>query len=95
MNAKVFNLISRVDEARFTVQHESCECICRLNESVCNSKQKWKWNTDECWCEHKESDDCSSCENGYMWNPSMCDWVSGLDKLLTVASVHAVCTQKG
>ena len=25
---------------RFFVHHESCECKCRLNERVCNSKQK-------------------------------------------------------
>ena len=25
----------------FLVQHESCECKCRLNENVCNSKEKW------------------------------------------------------
>ena len=39
--------------------------------SVCNSKQKW--NNDECWCEHKELDDWSSCKDDYMWNPSTCD----------------------
>ena len=38
-----------VNEARLLVQHESCEWICGLNESVCNSKQKW--NNDECWCD--------------------------------------------
>ena len=25
----------------FIIQNESCECKCGLNESVCNSKQKW------------------------------------------------------
>ena len=33
------NLMSRVNETSFLFQHESCECKCRLNESVCNSKQ--------------------------------------------------------
>ena len=27
MNAKIFNLMSGVNETRFVVQHESCECI--------------------------------------------------------------------
>ena len=51
MNAKIFNLMSRMNETRFLVQHELCESKCRLNESVCNSKQKW--NYDEYWCEFK------------------------------------------
>ena len=38
MNEKVFNLMSWVNETRFFVQHQSCECKCRLNESVNNSK---------------------------------------------------------
>ena len=64
MNVKIFNLISRVNEKRFLVQHEFCESKCRLNESVCNSKQKW--NYDECWCECKELDDWGSCKKGYL-----------------------------
>ena len=34
-------LMSEVNETRFLVQHQLCECECRLNESVCNSKHKW------------------------------------------------------
>ena len=43
---KVFNLMSEVNETRFSVQHESCECKYEFNEGVCNSNQKW--NHDEC-----------------------------------------------
>ena len=44
----------------------------RLNENVCNSKEKW--NHDECRCEFKQLDDWSSCRNVYcMWRPSTCD----------------------
>ena len=32
--------MSEVNETRFLIQHESCECKCRLNESVYNSKKK-------------------------------------------------------
>ena len=44
------------------VPHESCECKCGLNESVCNSKQKR--NHYKCWCECKELNDwrCCDCE---------------------------------
>ena len=41
INVKVFNFMSRVNEARFLVQHESCECKCALNETVFDLKQKW------------------------------------------------------
>ena len=47
--------MSRVNETRFLVQHESCECRCGLNESVCNSNQKWIHN--ECRWEYKELND--------------------------------------
>ena len=55
INSKVFDLMSGVNETRFLVQHEPCNCKCELNESVCNSKQKW--NHNERWCECKELDD--------------------------------------
>ena len=58
---KVFNLTSEVNETRFSVQHESCECKCEFNEGVCNSNQKW--NHDECQCECKGLDDWSSYPN--------------------------------
>ena len=48
-----------VNETRFLIQHESYESECRLNESICNSKQEW--NHDECRCEFKGLDDWDSC----------------------------------
>ena len=38
--------MSEVNETRFLIQHESCECKCRLNESVYNSKKKRIMNVD-------------------------------------------------
>ena len=55
MKVELFNLMSDVNGTRFLVQHESYECKYELNESVCNSKQKW--NHYECQCECKELDD--------------------------------------
>ena len=52
MNVKVLNAMWKVIGTRFLVRHDSCECKYGLNESVCNSKQKW--NHNECWCECKE-----------------------------------------
>ena len=51
MNVKVFELIPGVNETRFLVQHESCECKCGLNKSVGNAKQKQ--NHDKYWRECK------------------------------------------
>ena len=52
-----------INKAGFLAQHESCECKCKLNESVCNLKQKL--NDNECWCECKKLDYWGSCEKGY------------------------------
>ena len=58
-------------QTRLLLQHESCECKCGLNESLCNSKQKW--NHNDCQYKCKELDDLGSCINGCMWNSSACD----------------------
>ena len=52
INVKVFNLTPRENKTKFLVRHESCECKCRLNEDVYNSKQKWSRN--KCRCRGKE-----------------------------------------
>ena len=70
MNVKVFNLMSRVNERRFLAQRKSFECKCRLNKSICKSKQKW--NHNECRCECKKLGDVKS-KKSYMWNLSTCN----------------------
>ena len=40
------------NETRSIKWHETCKCICRLNEIICNNKQRW--NKDKCRCECKE-----------------------------------------
>ena len=56
MNVKVSDSMSGVK--RFLVHYGWFQCKCRLNESECNSKQKW--NHDEHQCERKELDDVES-----------------------------------
>ena len=51
LNIKVFNLTSRTNEKRHIEWHETCNCKCRLDESVCNNKKRW--NDDKCRCELK------------------------------------------
>ena len=71
IKVKVFNLMSRINETRQIVWHETCKCVCRLTSAVCNSRQIW--NKDKCRCQCKE--DLISkmlCDKGYIWNPITC-----------------------
>ena len=49
LNVKVFKLMSRTNETRHIKWHETWKCKCRLDASVCNSKQRW--NDDKYRCE--------------------------------------------
>ena len=71
INVKVFNLISRTNEARHIKWRKTCKCKCRLDVSVSNNKQRW--NEDECRCEGKELIDKGICDKGFIWNPSNCE----------------------
>ena len=39
VNMKICNFLMRLNETCNVLWHESCKCVCRLNSSVCNSKQ--------------------------------------------------------
>ena len=71
LNVKVFNLMSRTNEATHIKWHETCKCKCRLDVSVCNNKQRL--NDDKCLCKCKELIDKGVCDKGYAWNPSNCE----------------------
>ena len=49
--------------------HESCKCLCRLNSSLCNSKQIWTSDTCRCDC-NEDFAGIINCTKGYTWNPS-------------------------
>ena len=71
VNVKDYNFLMRLKETRNALWHESCKCVCRLNSSVCNSKQIW--NSDTCKCDCNEGfAGIIICNKGYMWNPSTC-----------------------
>ena len=44
--------------------HETCKCTCRLNEIICNTKQRW--NKDKRRCECKELIDKEVCDKGFI-----------------------------
>ena len=71
VNMTVYNFLMRLNETRNVLWLESCKCVCRLNSSVCNSKQIW--NSDTCSCDCNEDfAGIMTCNKGYMWNPSTC-----------------------
>ena len=72
VNMKVYNFLMILNEIRNVLWHESCKCVCRLNSSVCNSKQIW--NSDTCRCDCNEDfAGMINCDKGYTWNPSTCE----------------------
>ena len=72
LNAKVFNLISRINETRHIEWHKTCKCKCRLDSSVCNNKQRW--SEDKCRYECKVLIDKDVCEKEFFWNLSNCEY---------------------
>ena len=68
INVKAFNLMSRTNETRHIEWHETCECKCRLDASVCNNKQRW--NNEKRRCECQGLIDKGRCDEGFIWNPS-------------------------
>ena len=72
VNMKVYNFFMRLNEIRNVLWHKSCKCVCKLNSSVCNSKQVW--NSDTCRCDcNKNFASIINCTKEYMWNPSTCE----------------------
>ena len=72
VNMQVYNFLMRLNETRNVLWHESCKCVCKLNSSVCNSKQIW--NSDTCRCDCNEDfAGVVGCDKGYTWNPSTCE----------------------
>ena len=72
VNMKVYNFLMRSSETRNVLWHENCKCVCKLNSSVCNSKQIW--NSDTCRCDCNEDfAGIINCNKWYTWNPSTCE----------------------
>ena len=72
VNVQVYNFLMRLNEIRNVLWHESCKGVCKLNSSICNSKQIW--NGDTCRCDCNEDFTCIiNCTKGYMWNRSTCE----------------------
>ena len=94
INIKVFNLMSSTNETIHIKCHETCKCKCRLDASLCNSKQRW--NKDKCRCECKELINKGICDKGFIWNPtdseSECDKSCDVGEYLDYANFK--CREK-
>ena len=71
LSIKVFNLMSRTNETRHIEWHETSNCKCRLDVSVCNNKKCWYDDKFRCKC--KELIDKGVCDDRFVWNPSNCE----------------------
>ena len=47
---KIFKQMSRNNERKHLKWQETCTCKCRLDSSVCNSKQRYNKNKFRCEC---------------------------------------------
>ena len=45
MNVKVFNMVTKKDEAKAMIEHISCDCKCKFNNTTCGSNQEWNNKT--------------------------------------------------
>ena len=65
LNVKVFNIMSRANEARHIEWHKMRKCECKFGANICNNKQRW--NNDKCRCEFKELIDKGVCDNSTLY----------------------------
>ena len=50
INIKVFNMITKKNEAKATTKHISFDCKCKSNGTRCISNKKWNKKTCQCEC---------------------------------------------
>ena len=67
INVEVFNLITRINKAKTSVKHISCDCNCKFDNATCIFNQKLSNN--ECQWECKKY---HMCKIDYGWNSSTC-----------------------
>ena len=67
VNVDLFNMITKIIEAKVLVKHFSSNCKWKFDSATCNSNQKW--NNDKRQCECKKY---HACKKDCSWNPSTC-----------------------
>ena len=64
-------LMSRTNETRRIEWHETCKCVSKYRDNICNNKRRW--NKDKCTCECKALIEKGMYDKGFIWNPSNCE----------------------
>ena len=64
LNVKEFNMITRINEVKRLVKHNSCNFKCKFVSVTCNSNKKW--NNGNCQSKCKKY---RICKKEYSWNP--------------------------
>ena len=74
INVKVFNMVTKKDEAKAMIEHISCDCKCKFNNTTCGSNQEWNNKTCRCECKNycKCKIDCSWNPGQYIGETSKC-----------------------
>ena len=50
IDVKVFNTMTRINEAKTLIKHVLCDCKCKSNSKTNNSNQNWNNDTWQCEC---------------------------------------------
>ena len=94
VDVTVFNMITKINEAKTLVKHISCDCKCKFDSTTCNSSQKWNNETCQCKCKN-----CRTCKKDYICEPSttICECnkscANKCDKYY-ISTCHKHCTIK-
>ena len=65
INVKVFNFILFTNQTKHIEWNETFKCICRLDASVCDNKQRW--NESKCRYEFREElSDIQNCDKVFL-----------------------------
>ena len=67
INVKACNTITNKDEVKAIAEHILCDCKCKFDSRICNSKQKWNNKTCQCECKNYRK-----CKENYSCSPSTC-----------------------
>ena len=92
VNMQVYNFLMRLNETRNVLWHESCKCVCRLNSSVCNSKQIWNSNTCRCDCNEGFAGTCECQCDKWCKSSQYLDYKNCVCKNKLIGRVIEECT---
>ena len=68
VNVKVFNILTKINDAKTLIKHISCDFKCKLHSATYNSNhQKWNDETRQCECKNYRT-----CKKDYSENLSTC-----------------------